>query len=358
MISFAYNWPQSILLPDLAAPPILSSAQIVDVSLTAGDETVFKTSLFNASGTGIDYVDIQGPIRAWFTRKGKSVANITLTATEHNEDGTDSVIISTSVVLSYLRFISQDMLPLDPYLLVHSVYSVSPAKTFMIPILGSSETEAGNVFATYRDSSGETSSQQIRLIPRPITGSVGYENICLSKIESDLRLEHADLDIELLSVAAECGQSTISLFRRPTSPHMTFYARNNFGAWQLFELPGTCTVKTTRDSSLVVVRRQVREVDNVPLYEYIVKTAPLSRVEADAFHIFCASPDIRIAIPELEPEASPKLIITDFSCEDSDADDADNSFSFTWRYDSEFPLVDVSRRYAGIFTDPFKYQFM
>lgn len=168
-------------------------------------------------------------------------------------------------------------------------------------------------------------------------------------------------DVSIMMFTVNCGTRSVTCFvDRSLSLYDGFYFRNCFNVWDCVRLPMTTTAKTDVERSTAVINGASRFYNQSVTKSYEVAITPLTSDEAEwidqlftAHEVFRYEPN---DCDDTEPIIAVQVLITDMSCEISDADDKPNTVKFTWRYADNRPIVRLVAS-PGIFNDKFQPPF-
>lgn len=179
------------------------------------------------------------------------------------------------------------------------------------------------------------------------------------RVMTSLKLE----SVTLQSVTVRCGNRSASYFIDPAlAAVVPFYYLNCFGVPEHIALPRTTTEKTKSDRSIAYVGNTSQFYDISHSKEYEVETGGLSRDECLQVEQMLTSPSVRlpwgpdVSIYEVDFDALPTVLISDYTSEISDSDEKLNTVKFTWRFTDNRPKVNPPYS-PGIFNNKFNPVF-
>lgn len=142
--------------------------------------------------------------------------------------------------------------------------------------------------------------------------------------------------------------SVTCYFDRTFRLENAFRFRNSFNAIDSVCLPCRVTVKTDVERSTAIINGESRIYNQSAAKTYEVEADPLTSAEAEAI-------DQLLTSRHIEHEGQ-QILITDQTCEISNAPDKLNSIKFTWRYANNRPVVGMTTS-PNIFSDAFSPKF-
>lgn len=189
------------------------------------------------------------------------------------------------------------------------------------------------------------------------------EVILLRDVVERVKTKKKISSLTLQCVTVRCGERSATFFVDPAlSRIVPFYYLNCFGVPEHIALPRTTTEKTKSDRSIAYVGNTSQFYDISHSKEYEVETGGLSRDECLQVEQMLTSPSVRlpwgpnVSIYEVDFDALPTVLISDYTSEISDSDEKLNTVKFTWRFTDNRPKVNPPYS-PGIFNNKFNPVF-
>ena len=168
--------------------------------------------------------------------------------------------------------------------------------------------------------------------------------------------------ITLHAYSVHAGQRAFTFYVQDHEPPLSLYFRNAFNCFECCALQAVTTHKPKVDRSIAVTNRisTFYNQQNEKLYE--VETSGLTMEQARWIEQLFYSHDVRMAAKRTDfsqgytPQGMPIVLITEPTCEISDADGELNTVKFTYQYQDRrtyLPTDYLSVDHDRIFTDPF-----
>lgn len=189
------------------------------------------------------------------------------------------------------------------------------------------------------------------------------EVILLRDVVERIKTKKKISSLTLQCVTVRCGERSATFFVDPAlSRIVPFYYLNCFGVPEHIALPRTTTEKTKSDRSIAYVGNTSQFYDISHSKEYEVETGGLSRDECLQVEQMLTSPSVclpwgpDVSIYEVDFDALPTILISDYTSEISDSDEKLNTVKFTWRFSDNRPKVNPPYS-PGIFNNKFNPVF-
>ncbi len=176
--------------------------------------------------------------------------------------------------------------------------------------------------------------------------------------------------ITVLACSVQVGSRAFTFYMQDVEPNVTFYFRNAFNCFESCGLFAVTTHKPKVDRSIAVTNRISSFYNQQNEKQYEVETAGLTMEQARWIEQLFYSHDVRMATRRTEeemasaasynPQDMPIVLITDCTCEISDADGELNKVKFTYQYQDRrtyLPTDYLSVDHDRIFTEQFDPTF-
>ena len=172
--------------------------------------------------------------------------------------------------------------------------------------------------------------------------------------------------IRPLACSVQVGARSFTFYVQDCEPNLTLYFRNAFNCFECCALQAVTTHKPKVDRSIAVTNRisTFYNQQNEKLYE--VETSGLTMEQARWIEQLFYSHDVRMATKRTDfsqgytPQGMPIVLITEPTCEISDADGELNTVKFTYQYQDRrtyLPTDYLSVDHDRIFTEQFDPSF-
>ena len=172
--------------------------------------------------------------------------------------------------------------------------------------------------------------------------------------------------IRVLACSVQVGARAFTFYVQDDEPNLTLYFRNAFNCFECCALHAVTTHKPKVDRLIAVTNRisTFYNQQNEKLYE--VESAGLTMEQARWIEQLFYSHDVRMATRRTDfsqgynPIGMPIILITDPTCEISDADGELNTVKFTYQYQDRrtyLPTDYLSVDHDRIFTEQFDPSF-
>ena len=172
--------------------------------------------------------------------------------------------------------------------------------------------------------------------------------------------------IKPLACSVQVGARSFTFYVQDVEPNLTLYFRNAFNCYECCALQAVTTHKPKVDRSIAVTNRisTFYNQQNEKLYE--VETSGLTMEQARWIEQLFYSHDVRMATKRTDfsqgynPQGMPIVLISDPTCEISDADGELNTVKFTYQYQDRrtwLPTDYLSVDHERIFTEEFDPSF-
>ena len=173
--------------------------------------------------------------------------------------------------------------------------------------------------------------------------------------------------IKVLACSVQVGSRSFTFYVQDCEPNLTLYFRNAFNCFECCALQAVTTHKPKVERSIAVTNRisTFYNQQNEKLYE--VETSGLTMEQARWIEQLFYSHDVRMATKRTDfsqgytPQGMPIVLITEPTCEISDADGELNTVKFTYQYQDrrtvlpqEYLSVDSKRIFTEEFDPSFK----
>ena len=199
-------------------------------------------------------------------------------------------------------------------------------------------------------------------------------NDSISKVEVNMKLMLDAVEshgwnrdhIKVLACSVQVGARAFTFYVQDDEPNLTLYFRNAFNCFECCALHAVTTHKPKVERSIAVTNRisSFYNQQNEKLYE--VESAGLTMEQARWIEQLFYSHDVRMATRRTDfsqaynPIGMPIVLITDPTCEISDADGELNTVKFTYQYQDRrtyLPTDYLSVDHDRIFTEQFDPAF-
>lgn len=175
----------------------------------------------------------------------------------------------------------------------------------------------------------------------------------------------ADYGGKVLAVSIQLGERYYSIYFPDFAPSMSLMFVNAFNAIETCQIDCQTTTKSKVDSSTAVGIEQTWQYDRRLEKTYETETSALSMPELRWFEQILNSGEVALvdfSNKNEEPWAdSPRIIITDSTCEVSDSDAELQRIKFTWQFCDNNPELGIgyvpTTPDDGIFTDEYDIIF-
>lgn len=355
-----------IFSSSLRSVGISTDADAVDVRLSCGSDTLMSERYFAFDGL-VSVLELDTLIEIYMRSSNLSYAVFTIDIPGEN----DTVIDSANYRVVYCDRLNPSTAPASllrsNFLTTLSVRRIAPGMPFSLQLFA----EAGediSYLCSYRyrlKGSSEMLHSRFQSVPQTAETTGVYtinetQEHVLSWCATDLELDDPD-NIELLSVTLQCGERSATFFIDSSlSEAETFLFRNIYNVMETAVIPCMITTKTATDRSVANIAGQARFYDTVTTRTFEVETDALTSDEAQWIDQLFSSHDVRREVDnsfdDTEPSLFASMLITDATCE-MKSDGELNTAKFTWRYDTNRPLVSIKAP-AGIFSQQFDTAFI
>ena len=193
---------------------------------------------------------------------------------------------------------------------------------------------------------------------------VTYE-VMMGLVESPAQGRPRDA-ITIHAYSVHAGARAFTFYVQRHEPPLSLYFRNAFNVFERCDLQAVTTHKPKVDRSIAVTNRisTFYNQQNEKLYE--VETSGLTMEQARWIEQLFYSHDVRMATKRTDfsqgytPQGMPIVLITEPTCEISDADGELNTVKFTYQYQDRrtyLPTDYLSVDHDRIFTEEFDPSF-
>ena len=168
--------------------------------------------------------------------------------------------------------------------------------------------------------------------------------------------------ITVHAYSVHAGQRAFTFYVQDHEPPLSLYFRNAFNVFECCELEAVTTQIAESERSIAVTNRISTFYNQRNEKKYEVESSGLTYEQAQWIEQLFYSHDVRMGFRhdqepgEVVPEIMQKILITDFTCEISDADGELNSVKFTFQFadrrtylQTDYLNIDSER----IFTEPY-----
>lgn len=184
-------------------------------------------------------------------------------------------------------------------------------------------------------------------------------NVSVKSYVSKIQESYPGKEIKLLSFSVSVGPRNITYYvtDRKNLTQMIFL--NAFNVFELFEIQGITTAKTTVERDSAVINRRETFYDRTIEKKYEVQTSALSPPVKDWVEQFLFSPLVKMFDSDADSINEMKeVLITEFTCEISNSNTELNKVKFTWKYADVYPRINSTKRKTeGSFSQQFEFQF-
>ena len=334
-ITLSTNIPQllfSSAIPDLAINTDTDGE--VEIALSSGNTNVFTASYFPYNRK-IKVFDLRSVVEMYLREQNESLMDFTVTATanevthqlcsfkvvylEHRFDGDISEFLRNN----FLTNTSSKMTSEKAVEHLHFFLDAGEETTIRYEIVTQQQDEEPRLTII---------TQQMMIHNRAM--------IFLTEISCLGIREMASLseDTKLLAYSVHIGNRAYTYYVSKREPQVTLYFRNAFNYFECCQLDAVTTQIAESDRSIAVTNRISTFYNQRNEKKYEVETSGLTYEQAQWIEQLFYSHDVRMGFRhdqepgEVVPEIMPKILITDFTCEISDADGELNSVKFTFQF--------------------------
>lgn len=211
---------------------------------------------------------------------------------------------------------------------------------------------------TYRRSNGTIGTCSVTTIA-PLRYGLGKINSALTFVSEGFNPNPLlPPGCTLLFYRMNIGGRYMNFYITPNKEGNSFYFRNNFNSFELAVFPSSTTIKTETKSSTAICDDQMVQYDIEHTQSHEVQSAQLLLSYAKWLTEMMTSPDVRFNDPTIAAiESKPKVLITDYTSELSDAPGEECNVKFEWQYATGDMSHDLSQEVLGVFTEQFTAQF-
>lgn len=157
--------------------------------------------------------------------------------------------------------------------------------------------------------------------------AVSYEKICNA----------IGNNVDILAAEITVGQRKFNLYFSDETPNRNFMFANQFNCFESLMVAGETTHIPSVNRNTAVVNRKAVFYGQVNEEENQVECADMNYEQAKWMEQMIFAQDVRCGNSEF-PLALPKVLITEYECKVSDADDKLNSIKFNYKFDELTPL--------------------
>lgn len=184
-------------------------------------------------------------------------------------------------------------------------------------------------------------------------------NVSAKSYVSKIQESYPGKEIKLLSFSVSVGPRNITYYvtDRKNLTQMIFL--NAFNVFELFEIQGITTAKTTVERDSAVINRRETFYDRTIEKKYEVQTSALSSPVKDWVEQFLFSPLVKMFDSDADSiNEMTEVLITESTCEISNSNTELNKVKFTWKYADVYPRINSTKRKTeGSFSQQFEFQF-
>ena len=232
------------------------------------------------------------------------------------------------------------------------------------------DTESASLILriTYITANGDVRTGKVSIkTAAPSSGTVLCDSYTIDYIGADslATSNFTDYGGKVLAVSAQLGERYYSVYFPDFQPSMSLMFVNAFNAIETCQIECQTTTKSKVDSSTAVGMEQTWQYDRRLEKTYETETAALTMPELRWFEQILNSDNVALvdfANKNEEPWAdSPRIIITDSTCEVSDSNSELQRIKFTWQFRENNPELGIgyvpTTPDDGIFTDEYDIIF-
>lgn len=253
--------------------------------------------------------------------------------------GNDTILESTLLVLYCShRLPFRSTLIVSRFLTSLTSKRTYPHSTEYLSFLHGEEDNPGQIHCLYLDSDGNMESGILQFSVSQAsdlgaaTFGIKYDDLCK-------KLSEQGKDVsKLISYTVTMGERSMAFYVHNINPDTVFTFRNCFGAPETICLHGITTTKTTVERAMTESGTSRTFYDQSTEKIYEVETAPLSTDEAGWIEQLFMSYDVRVGVAD-DMSSLPQVLITESTCEISDANTGLNRVKFSWMYADGVPRL-------------------
>ena len=184
-------------------------------------------------------------------------------------------------------------------------------------------------------------------------------NVSAMNYEAEIQESYPDKEIKLLSLSVSVGPRNITYYVIDRKNLTQMFFINAFNVFELFEIQGVTTAKTTVERDTAVINRRETFYDRTIEKKYEVQTSALSSPVKDWVEQFLFSPLVKMFDPDADSiNEMTEVLITESACEISNSNTELGKVKFTWKYADVYPrLNSIDRETKDLFSQQFEFQF-
>lgn len=184
-------------------------------------------------------------------------------------------------------------------------------------------------------------------------------NVSAMNYEAEIQESYPDKEIKLLSFSVSVGPRNITYYVIDRKNLTQMFFINAFNVFELFEIQGVTTAKTTVERDTAVINRRETFYDRTIEKKYEVQTSALSSPVKDWVEQFLFSPLVKMFDPDADSiNEMTEVLITESACEISNSNTELGKVKFTWKYADVYPrLNSIDRETKDLFSQQFEFQF-
>lgn len=184
-------------------------------------------------------------------------------------------------------------------------------------------------------------------------------NVSAMNYEAEIQESYPDKEIKLLSFSVSVGPRNITYYVIDRKNLTQMFFINAFNVFELFEIQGVTTAKTTVERDTAVINRRETFYDRTIEKKYEVQTSALSSPVKDWVEQFLFSPLVKMFDPDADSiDEMTEVLITESACEISNSNTELGKVKFTWKYADVYPrLNSIDRETKDLFSQQFEFQF-
>lgn len=367
-----YNPPDIILSSSIGEIDINADGDYIDVTLTAPGGVVILSERYYAHKGRVRLYDLSSIIEARMRVSGYTFADFRLSVyTDTPDNNADK---RTLHILYCDRACLCNDIPMflrENFLTTSRHSRVSPQAGILSALsvclfAVKGESLEYTVFHTFRKKGSDSLYSNAYTMDAGKTASQSgiYQiEIFLESVIADAASYATTTpeDITPLTFTMRCGQRSATVYADPALECAdTFFYLNCFNIWEPLTLPANTTAKTDIERAIANINGNSEFYDTHITKTYETETGPLSSEEADCVERLVTSPSVMRIEPNPYDDTDPimlvPVLITDSTCEITDADDRNNRVKFTWRFADNRPVLRLSAS-KGTFTSPYDPTF-
>lgn len=351
--------------PDLLTP----SSSLSECKIFSDSETVFLTIELNGeeihygkyypSNGSVTVSDLSDLIHLYFQNipdNPIAVCNILATGDGELDSVEFRVIYCDRLVeaQNLLPWLEENFITLSP------IRRIAPDENFTVHFFKfKDEGNSVKVTAFYLDLDGERQSYQYDMSVGPSSPIDGIYalNLSVERVATNIMSANGlDYLPQISSISIQFGKRLMSLFvDAALTPAKWFSFRNCFNVVEKFPILCETKEKALSESSVANLGNSSMLYDIHNSKEYESESAPLYPYEVEMAELMLYSYDVRLDSAKSsfqQFEFLPKILITDFTSELSDSDEALNTIKFSWQFADNSPRLELPLS-PGIFNDSF-----